>query len=137
MAILDHAFPKTVESTLVFLNSYQHKINDFNLSVHFLDLWPEWPHPFLTMPNQKKIWSAFNSCINMQKISLYIPSVHSHIQSILESHYLTGHTNFWPCSPTKFSMFTPNIFNHLLICVKLYLHAKISSISSFLRYSQI
>ena len=47
---------------------------------------------------------------------------------ILESHHQTGHTNFWPCS--FFTMTTP-IF--VWNCTRM---QKISSISSFLRYSK-
>ena len=57
------------------------------------------------------------SCINMQKITLYIPSVHS-----------SNTVNFrvpWPDWPHQFlTMLTRKIFNHLLICAKLYQHAK-------------
>ena len=54
------------QSNHKLLHHYQHSKN--------------WLHPFLTMFNQKHFWSAFNvwwSCINMQKICLYIPFVHS------------------------------------------------------------
>ena len=66
----------------------------------------------------------------MQKISFYIPSVHS-----------SDAVNFWvPSSdwPHPFlTMFTPKIFNHLLICVKLYQHAKNQLVPSVLSWDTI
>ena len=52
------------------------------------------------------------------------------IQSILESHHQTGHTHFWPCSLQKFSI-SFNLCEIIPACKK-----SVSSISSFLRYSQ-
>ena len=76
--------------------------------------------PIFDHAHSKNSWSAFNfwwSCINMQKITLYIPSVHS-----------SNTVNFrvpWPDWPHQFlTMLTRKIFNHLLICAKLYQHAK-------------
>ena len=50
----------------------------------------------------------------MQKISLFHLFI-LQIQTILESRHMTSYTHFWP---------TPNIFNHLLLFIKLYQHAK-------------
>ena len=80
----------------------------------------------------KYFWSAFNfwwSSINMQKISLYISSCHS-----------SDTVNFRVPSPNWPNPFltrlTPKIFNHLLICVKLYQHAKNQLVPSFRSWDQ-
>ena len=65
----------------------------------------------------------------MQKISLFHLFI-LQIQSILESHHQTGHIHFWPCSP-------PRIFNHLLICVKLYQHANIQLVASVFSWDTV
>ena len=77
--ISDHAHPKIIEITFNFLNLHQHAKNQFSPSIHSWDtvnfrvLWPDWPHPFLTMPTQNSFRSTFNLwiCINMQKSSLF------------------------------------------------------------------
>ena len=42
MAIFDHAHPKIIESTFSIAEL-----------VNFRIPWPDWPHPFLTLPTQK------------------------------------------------------------------------------------
>ena len=70
------------------------------------------------------------SCINMQKLSLYIPSVPS-----------SNTVNFRVPSPDWshpfLTMLTPKIFNHLLICVKLYKHAKNQLVPSVLSWDAV
>ena len=53
MAIFDHANPQKIESTFNYPEFVATWRNDLIPSVHFWVLWPEWPHPFLTIPTQK------------------------------------------------------------------------------------
>ena len=59
MTILKTPSQKPLNQILAFLNLYQLTKNKFIPSINFWDrlnfraLWPDWPHPFLTMPTQK------------------------------------------------------------------------------------
>ena len=66
----------------------------------------------------------------MQKISLYIPSVHSSNTV----HFRVP----WPdCSHSFLTMLSPNIVIHLLICVKLYQQAKNQLVSLVLSWNKV
>ena len=125
MTIFDHTHctEKLLNQFLAFLKSYQHEKNHFIPSFHFWDtvsfrvpnqtghthFWP--------CPSQKFLVSFLFlwSCINMQKISFYHLFI-LQIQSILESHQQLATPIFDHAHLIK--------FNYLLICVKLYKHAK-------------
>ena len=68
---------KSLNQLLVFLNLYQHVKNQFVPSVHFRDIlnfrvaWPDWPHPFLTMPTQKFVDQLLIFCVFVKRITLY------------------------------------------------------------------
>ena len=105
MAIFDHTHPKIIESTFSLHEFTPACKNHFILSVHFWGLWPDWPHPFLTihspppLPPPKKNWSAFNFCdhVSTYKKSVYLFHLFIlQIQLILASHHQTGYTHFWP-----------------------------------------
>ena len=53
MAIFDEAHPKITESNFSFPKFVPAWKNDFIPSVNSWVLWPDWPHPFLTMHTQK------------------------------------------------------------------------------------
>ena len=56
--IFDQVHPKILESTVSFVDLYQpEKKSDYSIfsvfeTVSFRVPWPEWSHPFLTMPTQ-------------------------------------------------------------------------------------
>ena len=60
MPIFDQAQPKIIETTFSF-PEFAPSCKKFIPPIHSWDtanfrvLWPDWPHPFLTMPTQKKI----------------------------------------------------------------------------------
>ena len=60
--IFDPTHSKISEITLAFLYLHQHAQNQFTPSIHSWDtvnfraLLPDWPHPFLNIPTQKRIY---------------------------------------------------------------------------------
>ena len=58
MSIFDHTHTKNIESTFSFpefvpaCKKSAYSIRSFFRYSQFSDLWPDWSHPFLTMPNQ-------------------------------------------------------------------------------------
>ena len=137
MIILDHVHPKIIESTFSFPELVPAWKNHFILSIHFWDKvnfrvpWPDWPHPFLTNAHSKNFRSAFNFCDHVSTCKKSVYSICSFFRNSqlrspvtrLATHILT--------------IFTSKIFNHLLICVKLYQHAKNQLLSSVLSSDKI
>ena len=116
MTIFYHTHPKITGSTFSF-PEFLKKMTLFHLPIFE-------PVTRLATPILDHAWS----CINMHKISLYIPSVHS-----------SNTVHFWvpwpDCSHSFLTMLSPNIFIHLLICVKLYQQAKNQLVSLALSQS--
>ena len=119
MAIFDHANPKIIVSTFSFLELVSAwKKTLFHLFI-FESCDQTGPSHFWPCPPKKSLISFLFlwSCLTMQKLSLYIPSVHS-----------SDTVNFRVPSPDWshpfLTMLTSTMLNHLLNCVKLYQHAK-------------
>ena len=115
---------KSLNQLLAFLNLHQHAKNQFIPSIHSWDtanfrvLWPDWPHPFLTMPTQK-ISDQLLICVNLYQHvkNRFIPYVHSSDSVSFRVPWLD-----WP--HPFLTMPTPNNFNQLLTCMNLYQLAK-------------
>ena len=63
--------------------------------------------PTFDHAQSKNFWSAFTFCdhVSTSKKSVYIFQLFIlQIQSILESHHQTGHTNFWHVHPRNFKL---------------------------------
>ena len=93
-------------------------------SVHFWDtvnfrvLWPDWPHPFLTIPTQK----SFDQLLIFMNLyqhakNQFIPFVHS-------SDTVNFRVQIPDWKYPFFTMLNQNIFKQLLIFVNLHQHAK-------------
>ena len=132
-----HPPPKSLNQLLALLNLYQDEKNQFIPFVHFWGTvnfrfpWPDWPHPFLTMPTQKMfdqhliLWI----CINMHKISLFHLFL-LQIQLLLELPHQTGHAHFNHAHSKNFQL-TFDLEEFVPACKN-----SVNSISSFLRYIQ-
>ena len=70
-SFFEHTHPKIIKVTFLGLHHYAKKVHSIHSwdKVNFGVLWPDLPHPFLTMPIQKN-WFMW-ICINMQKIMLF------------------------------------------------------------------
>ena len=122
----DHAKQPIFGQHLIFVNLHQHARKQFIPSVHSSDtvnfrvLSPHWPHPFLTMPTPK----TFNHLLVC--ISLYLHANNHLVQSAHSRDTVNFRVRVlrpnW--THTFLSMTNQNIFNHFLIFVHLYQHAK-------------
>ena len=137
MDIFDNAHPKVFESTFSFSESVPACKKSVISYVHFWDTvsfkvsWPDWPHPFMTMPTQKK----FDQLLISLNLYQYAKNQFFHlfilqIQSILETCHQTGHTHFWLSQPKNFQS-TFDLHEFVPACKK-----SVNSICSFFRYSQ-
>ena len=98
-----------------------------------LSLCPDWPHQFLTMHTPKNFDQLLFFVIMYQHAkNQFIYSICSFFKhsQFWPSHHQTGYTHFWQCSP-------PKISNHLLICLKMYQHAKNQLVSSVLFWDTV
>ena len=115
---------KSMTQLLASLNLYQHAKNQFIPSVHFWDKvnfrvpWPDWSHPFFTVPTQK----IFDQLLVFA--NLYQHAKKSFTSSV-HSSYTVNFRVLQPDWPHSFLiMLTTKSFNHLLICMNFCRQAK-------------
>ena len=89
---------------LIFLDLHQHAKNQLILSIYSLDLinfrvqWPDWPDPFLTIPNHKvsnQLFIYISLCHHANQAILSIFSGDINDLNILQSDWLRA---LWPIS---------------------------------------
>ena len=117
---------KSLNQLLAFLNLYWHAKNQFTPSVH---LWDKvWPRPFTPIFEHTHPISFYQLLIFVNLYqhasNQFIPSAHS---TNTINFIILLHDWLHPF----LTMSTSNIFSHLLICINLYQHTKISSSNHF------
>ena len=125
MAIFDHAHPKIVDSTFSFPEFVPaFEKNNFIPFVHFRVSWPDWSHPFLTMPTQKNL---------NQLLKFVIMYQHAKNQLMNSIYSFFRYNHFWSpftrLAHPKIFKSSFNLCETVPACKK-----SVSFISSFLRY---